>query len=114
MDWVDIGLTQLLIVVDSGSGWIEAFPSSNRLSSTIFRDSILANYLRPFRRPSLLDLSDNAPEFVSEELNEWLMRQGIKKLESPKYFPEANGLAEWAVRTVKTALATWKGNKQKN
>jgi hypothetical protein len=105
MDWADIGSRPVLIVVDAGSGWIEAFPTANRLSSTVIR--CLRTVFTRFGAPVCL-VSDNGPELVSDELNDWLCRQGIKKLESPKYFPRANGLAERSVQTVKAALASWK------
>ena len=105
IDWADIGSRPVLVMVDAGSGWIEAFPTANRLSSTVIR--CLRTVFTRFGAPVCL-VSDNGPEFVSEELNDWLCRQGIKKLESPKYFPRANGLAERSVQTVKAALASWK------
>ena len=105
MDWADLGFSQVLIVVDAGSGWIEAFPTRNRLSSTVIK--CLRCVFTRFGIPLCL-VSDNGPELVSEEINTWLARQGVKKMESPKYFPRANGLAERAVQTVKAAIATWK------
>lgn len=105
MDWADVGFSQVLIVVDAGSGWIEAFPTTNRLSSTVIR--CLRCIFTRFGVPVCL-VSDNGPELVSEEINTWLARQGVRKLESPKYFPRANGLAERAVQTVKAAISTWK------
>ena len=48
---------------------------------------------------------------MSNELNAWLQRQGISKLESPVYFPQAKGIAERAVQTVKSTLSTWKKKK---
>ena len=49
-------------------------------------------------------VSDNAPEFLSDELVSWFKRQGVQKMESSPYRPNANGLAERAVRTVKNAM----------
>ena len=60
-----------------------------------------------FGVPELM-VCDNGKEFVSRELNLWLERQGVRKMESPPYFPRANGLAERTVSTLKSALVTWK------
>ena len=95
----------VLVVVDAGSGWIEAFPTRDRSSGTVIK--CLRTIFTRFGVPELL-VSDNGKEFVSRELNVWLERQGVKKMESPPYFPRANGLAERAVHTLKTALKTWK------
>ena len=55
-------------------------------------------------------VSDNAQEFVSPELNQWVAAQGIRKMKSPIYFPRANGLVERSVQTVKKGAAAWKLN----
>ena len=106
MDWADIpSVGTVLIIVDAGSGWIEAFPTKNRSSETVIK--CLRTVFTRFGIPVTL-VSDNGKEFTSRDLNLWLERQGVNKLESPPYFPQANGLAERAVRTVKSALSTWK------
>ena len=106
MDWADIpSVGNVLIIVDAGSGWMEAFPTKDRTSGTVIK-CLRAVFTR-FGIPVVL-VSDNAKEFVSQELNLWLERQGVSKMESPPYFPQANGIAERAVRTVKDALGTWK------
>ena len=48
--------------------------------------------------------SDNAKEYISEELISWLNLQGCQKIECPLYSPESNGLAERAVQTIKRAI----------
>lgn len=48
--------------------------------------------------------SDNGPPFQSVDYNNFLQSNGIVVLKSPPYHPEANGLAERAVQTVKHSL----------
>ena len=108
MDWgyvKDQG--SILVTVDAGSGWMEAFPAGNRTSETvkIYTSQIFAR----FGIPKTL-VSDNGPEFVSGGLKQWCEPQGIKKMEIPVYHPRANGLAERAVQTVKWALQAWSPN----
>ena len=56
-------------------------------------------------------VSDNAKEFTSESLNVCLKLHGIRKIESPIYFPRSNGYAERAVQTLKRALLAYSENK---
>jgi hypothetical protein len=56
--------------------------------------------------PKLL-VTDNAPEFVARELNDWCSSNGIQKVESPTYHPQSNGVAERGVQTVKHCMAAW-------
>ncbi len=82
MDWTNLGIIYLLIKVDAGTRWIEAFLSNNQLSNMVIH--FLQTIFKHFGIPNCL-VSDNAPEFVSEELNGWLLRQGVRKLKSPIY-----------------------------
>lgn len=109
MDWAYIKQAEcnLLVIVDSYTGWIEAFPVKDRETLTVIK-CLRAVFTR-FGVPEVL-ISDNAPEFTSVLLNDWLVKQGIKKMESPVYFPKSNGLAERAVQTVKNSLKGWKHN----
>ena len=85
----------ILVIVDAGSGWIEAFPAGNRTSEII--KVYLSQIFARFGIPKTI-VSDNGPEFVSGDLKQWCESLGMKKMESPIYHPRANGLAERAVR----------------
>ena len=105
MDWAYIrGECNLLIIVDAGSGWIEAFPLRNRQTTSVI--SCLRSVFSRFGVPEVV-VTDNAPEFVSSDLSNWLENIGCRKLESPIYHPRANGAAERSVQTVKRALNGW-------
>lgn len=107
MDWAYFKEVQrnILIIVDAATGWIEAFPFQKRETVNVIR--CLRTVFTRFGIPEVV-VSDNAAEFTADYLNEWLKNQGIRKMESPIYFPRSNGLAERAVQTVKTALKGWK------
>ena len=108
MDWgydKDQGI--ILVIVDAGSGWIEAFPAGNRTSQTV--KVHLSQIFARFGRPRVL-VSDNDPEFVSSDLKQWCKSLGIKVMESSIYHPTANGIAERAVQTVKRAIQAWSPN----
>ena len=108
MDWgyaKDQG--NILVIVDAGSGWIEAFPAVNRTSQTV--KVYLSQIFAEFGIPRTL-VSDNGPEFVSSDLKQWRESLGIKKMESPIYHPRTNGIAERVVPTVKQAIQAWSPN----
>ncbi|PAA88644.1 hypothetical protein BOX15_Mlig029604g3 [Macrostomum lignano] len=105
MDWAYVkGAGNILVIVDSFSGWIEAFPCRDRTADSVIQ--CLRTVFTRFGVPELV-VSDNAPEFTTEVLTSWLRANGAKKLESPTYYPQANGAAERAVQTVKSALRVW-------
>ena len=109
MDWgyvKDQG--NILVIVDAGSGLIEAFPAGNRTSETV--KVYLSQIFARFGIPKTL-LLDNGPEFVRGNLKQWCESLGIKKMESPSIIKDGiavyNALAEGAVQTVKRALQAW-------
>ena len=97
----------ILVIVDAGSGWTEAFPTGNRTPQTV-KVHLLKIFAR-FGIPRIL-VSDNGPEFVSSDQNQWCESLGFKKMASPIYHPRANGIAERAVQTVERAIQAWSPN----
>ena len=108
MDWgyvKDQG--NILVIVDAGSGWIEAFPAGNRTSETV--ETYLSQIVARLGIPKTL-VSDDGPEFVSGDLKQWFEALRIKQMKSPVYHARADGLAERAIQTVKRALQAWSPN----
>jgi hypothetical protein len=105
IDWAytkEVG--EVLVIVDSGSGWIEAFKCNDRSSQSVIKclEAVFSRF-----GPAETVVSDNAKEFVSGDLNQWIEAQGAIKMESPPYFPQSNGCAERAVQTVKRFMKCW-------
>ena len=91
----------LLIIIDAHSKWPEVYTmSSTTASKTIAK---LRDAFARFGLPEQL-VSDNGPQFVSEELEFFLRRNGVKHIHSSPYHPASNGAAERLVQTVKQAL----------
>ena len=74
--------------------------SSTTTSKTIAK---LRDSFARFGLPEQL-VSDNGPQFVSEEFESFLSRNGVKHIRSSPYHPASNGAAERLVQTVKQAL----------
>ena len=66
----------ILVIVDADSRWIESFHAGNRTSETV--KVYLSQIFARFGIPKTL-VSDNGPEFVSGDLNQWWESLGIKK-----------------------------------
>lgn len=91
----------ILIVIDSHSKWIEAFPTSSATSNTVIQLS--RTLFAQFGLPEVI-VTDNGACFVSEEFETFMLKNGIKHLTSAPYHPATNGLAERAVQIVKNGL----------
>ena len=102
IDWAQTKCAgNVLIMVDTYSGWLEAVICPDRSTSTVINR--LREIFSRFGVPLLL-VSDNAPEFAGGELRAWLRGIGCRLMHSPEYRPSANGSAERMVRVLKDAL----------
>ena len=107
------GSDYFLVVVDSHSKWIEV----QHMTSITAGHTI--NELRLiFAQHGLPEevVSDNGPQFVSNEFAEFMTKNGIKHTLVPPYHPQSNGAAERSVRVVKEALVkqVLEGNKSRS
>ena len=55
-------------------------------------------------------MSDNGPQFTSEEFSYFLQSTGVQHLRTAPYHPATNGLAERFVQTFKSAMQTGNAN----
>ena len=97
-----------LVVVDAYSRWLEVKVMKGTTSGKTIEElrSIFATHGFP-----QVIVSDNAPNFASEEFKVFLKQNGIKHIFTPPYHPNSNGLAERAVQTFKKALVS-SGNEE--
>ena len=101
IDFCQKGSDFFLVVIDIHSKWIEV----QHMTSITTEKTI--NELRLiFAQHGLPEevVSDNGPQFVSNEFAEFMHQNGIKHTLTPPYHPQSNGAAERAVRIVKEAL----------
>ena len=84
-----------LIVIDSHSKWMEAFPMNTSTSSATIEKLRMA-----FGRHGLPEIvvTDNGSNFVSKEFEEFLKQNGIRHISL--YHPASNGQAERAVQEI--------------
>lgn len=90
-----------LVVVDAHSRWLE-IEKMNTTTSAKTIETLQKLFAR-YGVPAQL-VSDNGPQFTSEEFQQFLKRNGIKHITSAPYHPATNGLAERAVQSFKNAM----------
>uniref|UniRef100_A0A914Z676 Integrase catalytic domain-containing protein n=1 Tax=Panagrolaimus superbus TaxID=310955 RepID=A0A914Z676_9BILA len=88
----------VLIVVDSCSKWIDAYPMkhANARATT----ECLLRYCADNGTPRLI-VSDNGTQFTSVLFKTFCLENGIKHTTSPVYHPQSNGQAEKMVNVYK-------------
>ena len=88
-----------LIVVDAYSKWPEVI----RMSSSTSTSETIKVLLSLFARHGLPDklVSDNGPQFTSDEFKEFMLNCGILHIKTAPYHPQTNGEAERFVQTFK-------------
>lgn len=90
-----------LVVVDAHTKWVEVKPMRKTTTSLVL--DALRSIFATFGLPHLL-VTDNAPNFVSREMDVFCKRNGIKHITSAPYHPASNGQAERMVAETKRAL----------
>ncbi|XP_062606962.1 uncharacterized protein K02A2.6-like [Saccostrea cucullata] len=93
------------IVVDAHSKWPEVF-KMNKTTSTHTIEVLRTLFARNGLPEHLI--SDNGPQFIAEEFQQFMKSNGIRHSTSSPYHPRTNGLAERFVQTFKSAMKSAK------
>ena len=96
-----------LILTDSHTKWPEIWQL--KTPSTTKTIHILRHLFSTFGLPEQI-VSDNGPQFVSAEFEQFLKSNGIRHFRSAPYHPSTNGAAERLVQTFKRSFT--KGKKE--
>ncbi|KAL2077680.1 hypothetical protein ACEWY4_027184 [Coilia grayii] len=94
------------VVVDAHSKWPEVILMDSTSSAKTIE--VLRGLFSHYGVPEVL-VSDNGPQFTSEEFANFLTSNGIKHKRSAPFHPATNGLAERSVQTFKHSLKASKG-----
>ena len=97
----------LLVAVDATSKWIETHIMSSTTSTATVNK--LREIFAQHGLPEIL-VSDNAANFISEEFETFMRKNGIVHVTSAPYHPASNGLGERAVHTVKSGIIKTAGD----
>eukprot|EP00079_Xenopus_tropicalis_P034355 XP_017948126.1 PREDICTED: uncharacterized protein K02A2.6-like [Xenopus tropicalis] len=100
IDYAEINQQTFLVVIDSYSKWLEVLPTKTSTSEKTI--TLLRNLFASYGLPKEL-VSDNGPQFTSQEFQYFLKQNGIRHKLTPPYHPASNGAAERAVQTFKKA-----------
>lgn len=90
-----------LILVDGYTRWVKIKLMNFTDAERVIRE--LKVTFGMFDDPEVV-VADNGPPFQSKSFRDFLEDRDIKFINSPRYHPQSNGLAERNVRTVKTYL----------
>ena len=90
-----------LLTVDSHSKWPEVFEMSQTSTSQTIH--VLRQLFSRYGLPQQI-VSDNGPQFISEEFATFMRANGIKHTRCAPYHPSSNGAVERFVQTFKRAM----------
>ena len=90
-----------LVVIDAHSKWPEVFEMTN--TSTAKTIAVLRHLFAAYGLPEQV-VSDNGPQFTSEEFEAFMKGNGVKHTRSAPYHPASNGAVERFIQTFKQAM----------
>nr|XP_037275799.1 uncharacterized protein K02A2.6-like [Rhipicephalus microplus] len=91
----------IFVLVDAETKWIKAVPLKTATAATTV-DTLRCIFAR-FGIPRTV-VSDNGPQFTSAETARFFRENGVRHVTTAPYYPQSNGLAERAIRTIKEGL----------
>ncbi len=91
-----------LVCVDAHSKWPEAYIMSTTTTAKTLE--VLRQIFAAHGLPEQI-VTDNGPQFVSEDFATFIKAIGIKHIRSAPYHPASNGLAERFVKSMKQIMA---------
>ena len=97
-----------LIIVDCYSDWPTIIPMGRNTTTS----QLEAGLRELFSRTAVPDIfwSDNGPQFTSKEFRSFARQWGFHHQTSTPYYPQSNGRAEAAVKSMKRIIrAAWNG-----
>ena len=97
------GYRYLLVLVDTFSGWVEAYPTK-RETATLVAKKLLEEIVPRFGLPVTIG-SDNGPAFVSQIVQGLALALGTKWKLHCEHNPQNSGQIERMNRTLKETLA---------
>ena len=95
------------LVIDAHSKWGEVFQMTQ--TTTTKTVELLPQLFASYGLPEQV-VSDNGPQFVSEEFRQFMQGNGIRHIRCAPYHPASNGLVERFVRTFKEAMKAGKND----
>ena len=101
VDFAEFKSEMFFVAMDAHSKWLEVYP----MKSTTAEKTVEV-VREMFSRYGLCNelVSDNGPQFISDEFKSFLYTNGVKHTLTAPYHPASNGAAERAVQTLKNAL----------
>jgi len=96
-----------LVIVDAYSKWPEVFIQSQTTATKTI--AALQQVFAAYGLPEQV-VTDNGPQFVAEEFETFLRRNGVRHIRSAPYHPASNGQAERFVQSLKQALKASKSD----
>jgi hypothetical protein len=103
------GRKTYFVIVDAHSKWPEVFTMNSTTSSHTI--DVLRHLFACYGIPDQI-VSDNGPQFTSEEFSLFLRSNSIRHTLSPPYHHSTNGLAERFIKTLKQVLIASKDDKR--
>ena len=100
------GYRYLLVLVDTFSGWVEAFPAKGE-TAIVVGEKMLEEIVPRYGLPVTMS-SDNGPAFVSQIVQGLAQALGMKWKLHCEYNPQSSGQAErmnWTLKETLTKLA---------
>ena len=104
LDYAEFNNAFYLVLVDAYSKYLDVFEqgSSATASRTIAH---LLRFISIFGLPRTI-VTDNRPQFVSQEFQQFCVQNGIRHQRTPPYHPSSNGQCERMVQELKKCLRT--------